>query len=166
MASPSPSPEHGRPPTGIERLWGTSVGGDMAFLLARANARSVAGANRALAGYELKVRSYSVLSLVADGARPTQRELSEFLRLDPSQIVALVDDLESRALARRESDPNDRRANVVVATAAGRETHRLARAAVQAAEAESFGALDPDEREQLTALLRGIAEDPVAVDAG
>lgn len=165
MSSASPSPSVLRSPAGSERLWTTVVGGDMAFLLARANARSVANANRALAEYELKVRSYSVLSLVADDARPTQRELSEFLRLDPSQIVSLVDDLESRGLARRESDPNDRRANVVVATKAGRDIHRRARAAVEAAETENFRALDPEEREQLTGLLRSLATDPVMGDA-
>lgn len=144
-------------------MWATAAGGDTAFLLARANARSMASANRALAEYELKVRSYSVLSLVADDARPTQRELSEFLRLDPSQIVALVDDLESRGLARREPDPNDRRANVVVATPAGRELHRRARAAVEAAEVDTFGTLAPDDLDRLTALLRSLAVDPVTV---
>jgi len=160
MVTPRSTPVSARPSTPSDRLWSSLVGGDVAFLLARANARSLARANVALAEYDLKVRSYSVLALAADGSRPTQRELSEFLRLDPSQIVSLVDDLESRGLARREPDPNDRRANVVVATERGRDLHQRARIAAQAAEDDSFRSLDESDRDRLTALLRAIATDP------
>ena len=71
---------------------------DLSFLLARANALSLAAGNAALAQHGLRVRSYSVLALAAGDARPSQRELAEFLRLDPSQVVALVDDLQARGL--------------------------------------------------------------------
>jgi len=144
--------------TGLARLWGTVVGEDTAFLLARANALSLSAANAALADYGLKVRSYSVLALAVSGERPTQRELSEFLRLDPSQIVALIDELERAGLARREPDVNDRRVNVVVATEHGREVHRRARRATNLAEAEAFGVLDDGELEQVKAALRRLAE--------
>jgi DNA-binding MarR family transcriptional regulator len=147
-----------------DRLWGTIVGQDLTFVLARANARAIATVNTVLAGFELKVRSYSVLSLAADDARPSQRELSEFLRLDPSQIVSLVDDLESRGLARREPDPTDRRANVVVATDAGRALHDRARRAVEKTEAANFKAFSADDLERLGELLRRLASD-VAEDA-
>lgn len=146
--------------TGGDRLWDTSVGGDLAFLLARANALSLSRANAALAEYELKVRSYSVLALAAAGVGPSQRELSEFLRLDPSQIVALVDDLESRGFAQREPDPADRRANVVLITDAGREVYERARASTVAAEEGAFAELSRSDRERLTAFLRTLAGAP------
>src|SRR5688572_23016252 len=97
---------------GRDALRDSVLGGDLVFLLARANALTLAAANAALAEHGLKARSYSVLALAADGARPTQRELAEFLRLDPSQVVALVDGLEKRQLVERRTDPADRRANV------------------------------------------------------
>lgn len=142
---------------GRQRLWRTSVGDDLAFLLARANAVSLASANRILADEGLKVRSYSVLALVAAEARPTQRELSDFLRLDPSQIVALVDDLQDRGWVIREPDPTDRRAKVVVVTAAGRDAYARAHRRVEAHEREHFAILDDDEIAQLTSFMQRLA---------
>lgn len=139
------------------RFWNTSVGGDLAFLLARANAVTLAGANRALAAEGLKVRSYSVLALAVADARPTQRELSEFLRLDPSQIVALIDDLQKRGLVTRAPDASDRRVNVVEATDAGRATHERARRRVEEHQREHFSVLDADELEQLSSFMRRLA---------
>lgn len=140
-----------------ERLWRTPVGDDLAFLLARANAVSVSRVNAALQAVDLRVRAYSVLAIAANNARPSQRELSEFLRLDPSQIVALIDELQSRGLVEREPDPTDRRANVVVATPAGRDLLARAQELAREVESEMFGALDGSEREALAHALRVMA---------
>lgn len=155
MSSPSPATSE-RVVTGADRLWDTHVGGDLAFLLARANAVSLARANAALGELGLKARAYSVLALAASGARPTQRELSDFLRLDPSQIVSLVDGLAERDLVRREPDPNDRRVNVVVATETGEALHREAYRMAEAAEEETFAGVEPERRREIAALLRGV----------
>jgi DNA-binding MarR family transcriptional regulator len=144
-------------PVRAERLWRTTVADDLAFLLAQANAVSVARAHSALQSVGLRVRPYAVLAIAASDARPSQRELSEFLRLDPSQIVALIDDLQSRGLVEREPDPNDRRANVVVATPAGRELFARALELARQAEDEMFAALAPSEREALAHALRVMA---------
>ncbi|WP_125133093.1 MarR family winged helix-turn-helix transcriptional regulator [Microbacterium sp. 10M-3C3] len=130
---------------------------DVSFLLARANALALAAGNAALAEHGLKARSYSVLVLSLAADAPTQRDLAEFLRLDPSQVVALVDGLETRGLVERRADPSDRRVKVVVATPAGRAL--AARAHVSAGEAEerAHAALSADERETLRDLLRRVA---------
>ncbi|TAJ48506.1 MAG: MarR family transcriptional regulator [Herbiconiux sp.] len=141
----------------VERLRHGDLGDDLSFLLARANALSVSAANTALAAFDLKVRSYSVLALVVGDERPSQRELAEFLRLDPSQVVALVDDLERRGLATRLPDESDRRAKVIVGTTAGRELFAVARRATQRAELEVHSALSAKERELLADTLRRIA---------
>jgi len=130
---------------------------DLSFLLARANAIALAAGNAALSGHGLKARSYSVLSLAAGDARPSQRELAEFLRLDPSQVVSLVDDLQTRGLVERRPDPADRRANVVVATAAGRALATAARESARAAEERVHAQLSGDDRQTLTDLLRALA---------
>lgn len=130
---------------------------DLSFLLARANALSIASANEALAGFGLKARQFAVLSVVADDARPSQKELAEILRLDPSQVVGLVDELEKRTLVRREPDPSDRRAKVIVITSDGIELFETARTAVFAAEQKLHAMLSPEERDQLADTLRRIA---------
>ena len=154
------APNRGAAP-GVEDATGRApihLADDLSFLLARANALSLAAGNAALAPFGLKARSYSVLALAVDlDVRPSQRGLAEYLRLDPSQIVALVDDLQRRGLIERRPDPADRRANVVVATDAGRALHSRALAAAERAEHELHAALDDDERAQLARLLRRIA---------
>lgn len=131
--------------------------GDMSFLLARASALSNASGNSALSGFGLKVRSYSVLELAADGGRTSQREIAEFLRLDPSQVVALVDDLQKAQLVAREPDQRDRRANAIIATPLGQATLAQARDALQANGPTARSGLTDTERETLAALLRKIA---------
>ena len=136
---------------------GEALVDDLSFLLARANALSIAAANAALADLGLRVRSYSVLSLAAEPSPPSQREIAEFLRLDPSQVVALVDDLQKAGLVTREPDPRDRRANVIAATPAGRTLLARARESVLRAEHELHSELTETERATLSALLRKTA---------
>ena len=130
---------------------------DTSFLLARASALSNAAGNAALAELGLKVRSYSVLELAGNEGRTSQREIADFLRLDPSQVVALVDELQRAKLVDREPDPRDRRANVIVATPLGIDLLAKARAKVRTAVQTLHSDLTENERETLAALLRRTA---------
>ncbi len=141
------------------RLWSTSVGSEPAFLLARANAVSLQRTKAVLQPLNLDARTYTVLCLAAEGTRPSQRELSEFLKLDPSQIVALIDRLETEDLARREPDPSDRRAKVVVATDRGKRLAETARNALANSEHEWLGSLSEVERDSLSAVLAVLARE-------
>jgi DNA-binding MarR family transcriptional regulator len=147
----------------MHRLFTTPLGQDLEFLTARARALGNAEANAQLAPLGLKARSYAVLSLACSGENPTQRELAEFLSLDASQIVALVDGLEKQGLVAREQDPRDRRSNVITGTAAGNALHSQAVSAIATAERRSLAALTSTEREELRRLLTLIAFD--AADA-
>ncbi|WP_322410307.1 MarR family winged helix-turn-helix transcriptional regulator [Microbacterium invictum] len=138
-------------------LTASILGDDLSFLLARANALSLSAGNAALAVHDLKARSYAVLAAACATPPPSQRELADFLRLDPSQVVSLVDQLEQRGLVERRADPQDRRANAVVATAAGEALARDAQQTARRAEEAVHGDLDPDERRTLMALLRRLA---------
>ncbi|EEP70374.1 MarR-family transcriptional regulator [Micromonospora sp. ATCC 39149] len=151
------SPTEKTRPTGHDRLRGSVLAGDLSFLLARANALTLAAANAALAEHGLKARSYSVLALAADDVRPTQRELAEFLRLDPSQVVALIDGLERRQLVERRTDPADRRANVLVATDVGRALFIRAQESARAVELGLLATVPPEDHERLAHLLRTAA---------
>lgn len=143
--------------TGIERLQSARVASDIQFLIARARGRGNSHANLMLAELDLKVRHFSVLSLVCTEERPTQRELGEFLDLDPSQIVALVDSLEERGAVRRETDPRDRRSKIVVPTVEGHDLHEQAAALTRESEDAVLQTLSPRERRQLRALLQKVA---------
>lgn len=139
-----------------ERFAATRLSGETVFLMNRIGSLGSAVTNDYLRGQGLKVRHYSLLSLVCESQAPTQREISEFLVLDPSQVVALVDDLEGRGLLRRESDPRDRRSKILVPTRAGRELLAEAESQVDAAAGLCLSALDEAEQDQLRGLLAKI----------
>jgi DNA-binding MarR family transcriptional regulator len=143
--------------TGPERLMAAELADEIEFLTARARSVGSSRANLTLKELDLKVRSYSVLSLACSDLNPSQRELADFLSLDPSQIVALVDELERRGAVTREADPRDRRSKVIVATPEGRRLYKQAFDLVRTAEEHSLGELSPEERGLLRTLLRRIA---------
>lgn len=136
------------------RLAESSISTDIGFLLAKLHAAGSVLNNAALAEFGLKERSYSVLALACGNLGPTQRELAEFLSLDPSQIVALIDELEQRGLVERKPGPSDRRQKLVSATKAGRTLHAAAQKATQAAEARQLAMLTGEEVASLRSTLR------------
>lgn len=142
-------------------LMASGLARDIEFLAARARSIGTLITNAHLAGLDLRVRSYSVLALACGGLSPTQRELAEFLRLDPSQIVSIVDQLENDGLVVRKTDPADRRSKIIVATEAGEARYSEAVVAARAGENEALAALSPSEREDLRTLLHKVAFTPV-----
>lgn len=142
---------------GPSRLWDSAIGHDVSFMLARANAVSMARTHDVLSAFGLKVRSYALLGIAAADTRPSQRELSQFLRLDPSQIVSLVDELQRKGLVRREPDPRDRRANVVVATEEGVRVFEEARQEALRAEAAWLSQLPQETRDHFARALAQLA---------
>ncbi|MFH5878036.1 MarR family winged helix-turn-helix transcriptional regulator [Arthrobacter sp. NA-172] len=136
-----------------DRLVASRISQDVGFLLAKLHVGGSAVNNRALAEFDLKERSYSVLMLADSGLEPTQRELADFLSLDPSQIVSLVDELEKRKLVVRAPGKQDRRAKTVTATVQGSQLLAQASVAAGRAEARVLASLDDRELEQLRALL-------------
>lgn len=129
---------------------------NIGLLLSLASAQGVAAANTALAPLDLNSRSYSLLELLATTDGVSQRELADALRLDPSQIVALVDGLERRTLAERRPHLSDRRQKSVVITGPGRELYAQARERIEGSIDQLLGDLDDDERQTLRLLLQRI----------
>lgn len=140
-----------------DRFLSSDLATDIEFLTARTRALGSARANKLLTPLGLKVRSYSVLSLACSGLAPTQRELAEFLSLDPSQIVPLVDGLEKDGLVERTADPSDRRSKVITGTAAGARLYKKARAVTAEGEAVTMSKLSAAEQETLRELLSRVA---------
>jgi DNA-binding MarR family transcriptional regulator len=88
----------------------------------------------------------------------SQQELAETLDLDPSKLVALLNELESHGLAERRRDPGDRRRHIVEISPTGRARLADAERAMAAFENQFFAGLAPDERRQLQGLLGRVAQ--------
>ena len=94
-----------------------------------------------------------VKALIRIAAEPlTLRALAEYLVIDAPYTTVVVDDLVKRGLAERLAHPQDRRAKLVHATAAGRGVARRA-AAVMDTPPDALLALDPEELAVLDRIL-------------
>lgn len=76
----------------------------------------------ALEPYGLIGRELAVLVVLSGGEPASQQEAARRLGIDRTTMVALLDNLEDKALVARHPDAADRRKNVVELTAAGRAT--------------------------------------------
>lgn len=105
----------------------------------------------------LRTRHIIALTLLRDFGEQGQAGLAESLGIDPTNVVALLNELESIGLVERRRSPQDRRRHTVVLTDAG--TARLAEAegALAALEQRMFAGLEDDELKTLHALLQRAA---------
>lgn len=111
----------------------------------------------ALQGMGLRPPEFGVLHALAETGGATQLEVARAVRIHPSNLVALLDGLESGGWIKRTRDPADRRRHVVALTQAGAELLGAAQRAAADAERELLQPLGPAERAQLDGLLRRLA---------
>ena len=101
----------------------------------------------------LTTRMWGALNVLdAEGAL-NQQALGKCTGIDPSSMVATVDDLESAGLVERRRHPSDRRAHAIHITDQGRETLSRGRHLARRAQEDLLAPLDADERKQLHELL-------------
>jgi DNA-binding MarR family transcriptional regulator len=130
---------------------------DLGFLLSRASGLVVRATQAALSAHGLRVRTYSVLVLACESAAGvSQRELAAVLGLDPSQVVALVDELVGAGLVERRAPEADRRTRLVVPTDAGLRAREAAAGAVDEAAEAPLALLGDAERDRLRDMLTRI----------
>ncbi|MDP9387893.1 MAG: MarR family winged helix-turn-helix transcriptional regulator [Actinomycetota bacterium] len=126
-----------------------------AYLLARLGSISTAAFREALEPMALGPRHYAVLTTLVDqGELATQHAVGGCLAIDPSTMVAVVDELEDQGLLTRRRDPADRRRYLLSLTTKGRRVHSACRSAADRCEAELLSALDDDQRATLRHLLQ------------
>ena len=101
----------------------------------------------------LRPRHLIALHLLNEDGPTTQQGLTEALRLDPSNVVGLLNDLEQRALVTRRRDPSDRRRHIVEISSRGNEELCLAHTRLRRVEEALLSALSPQERATLYHLL-------------
>ena len=125
--------------------------GQLFFRLWRASHTRVADG---LESIGLTPASFGLLNVLGARRGATQRELGSAMGIDPSTMVALIDELEAAGLAKRRPHPTDRRAREVVITPKGRRLLERGRQMALQVEDEVLGGLNAAERRQLLRLLR------------
>ncbi|MFC8240647.1 MarR family winged helix-turn-helix transcriptional regulator [Streptomyces chartreusis] len=123
------------------------------WLLGRAAARGRALVAEALAAEGMKMWHHVVLSAVHDLAPVAQADLGRSVRLDPKDLVGILNDLQSEGLVVREPDPKDRRKNAVSLTAEGARLLKRCEKAAREANDTLLAPLSSAERDRFTALL-------------
>ncbi len=103
-------------------------------------------------------RHYVVLLLLEEAGPISQHEMSMDLNIDPTIMVAIVDDLERLGLARRDVHPRDRRAYAVKLTPKGERMLDRATKIMDGMEKDFFRVLTESERADLVAILRRLHE--------
>jgi DNA-binding MarR family transcriptional regulator len=101
--------------------------------------------------------------MLREGGPQTQQALATTMRVDPTNLVGLLNDLEGDGLIERLRQPEDRRRHIVALTDAGLESLAEAEAALAAAENDILAALDDEQRQTLHALLQLAGPQAVSV---
>lgn len=139
--------------TGDEGHAGGRLG--VALLLAQLGAHAAERMAERLKAIGLTPAHIGVLRLIANTPGQSQQAVAEQLGVDPSRIVALVDDLERQEFVQRRRNPEDRRLYALYPGPSEKvqEIYRIAAANEQ----DICAALSPEERTQLKELLVRIA---------
>ena len=140
-----------RPPTALGA-------NSLAFLLAQLGAHAAGQFAARVAALGLAPPDAGVLRAIGASAGLRQQALAQVLGVVPSRLVVLIDELEGRGLVERRDDADDRRAYALHLTPAGREMLAAIGRVAQEHQAALCAALDADERAQLAALLRRVAD--------
>ena len=112
---------------------------------------------KALEPLGLRPPHFGVMQLIASDPGITQQELADRSLIDPSSMVAVVDELEELGYAERRPHPGDRRKHAVHLTAEGKRTLERARTVAVKLAKEILAPLDSGEVATLTLLLRKLA---------
>ena len=127
------------------------------YLLARLGETSRRRFQKALEPEGLHPRHFGVMTMVAAQPGMSQQQLHEKTAIDPSSMVAVIDELEARGLAERRPHPDDRRARAIFLTDDGRGRRSRACASSRRAAARVLRRAHAEERKTLHALLRKLA---------
>jgi MarR family transcriptional regulator, lower aerobic nicotinate degradation pathway regulator len=127
------------------------------WLLSRAHARAQAIRVEAFAAAGSSGYLSRLLASLADQGAASQAELSRRTGIDPSDVVAAVNDLASRRFVTRKRDPHDARRNIVTLTAGGRRELARLDAVVADIQERFLAPLSEPERRSLQKILGKLA---------
>ena len=132
------------------------------WLISRNYARSHGLLNDGFAASGTGLRSYHyrLLTALEESGPVVQAELGRNTSVDPSDVVAVLSELERRGLVQRTADPSNRRRNIVSITRAGSKQLRALDSVFDEIQERVIAPLSQNERRQLTKLLRKLLDVP------
>ncbi|MFI9270673.1 MarR family winged helix-turn-helix transcriptional regulator [Kitasatospora sp. NPDC052896] len=140
------------PPAGTPRP-DFPLAGRTGMLLHKAGKLIEEEVDRALVAAGFRLRTFLALAALAGGPELSQQDLSRVLNLDPTTMVALIDELERAGRVERRRNPADRRRYILVLTEPGRQALAEAEAVATEAERAFFAELTGPQRDQLHGML-------------
>jgi DNA-binding MarR family transcriptional regulator len=138
-------------PPGIAKRWPT-------LLMIKLGRITMHRFSEALEPFGVRPRDVAALIELRDSGELTQQTLCGQLHLDPTNLVAILNDLEERGYATRRRDPEDRRRHLVEVSKKGIAVIEKVSAVMDGVQDELLGDLEPAERRQLEVLLTSIWE--------
>jgi DNA-binding MarR family transcriptional regulator len=102
---------------------------------------------------DLRMPHVTVLATIAEFGPAVQRDISHRLRIDASDLVSVLDDLEERNLVKRQRDERDRRRYLVTITGAGARALHSRLVSAQKLNDILLAPLSQDERDKLHEML-------------
>src|SRR2546430_6803035 len=112
----------------------------------------------ALEPFGIRPRHVAALIELRDRGELTQQSLCGQLHLDPTNLVAILNELEQRGYATRRRDPEDRRRHLVEVSKKGIAVLEKVSEVMDGVEEDLLDGFEPAEREQLEDLLTSIWE--------
>ena len=141
---------NGSPP-GIAKRWPT-------LLMIKLGRITMHRFSEALEPFGIRPRHVAALIELRDHGELTQQALCGQLHLDPTNLVAILNELEQRGYATRRRDPEDRRRHLVEVSKKGIAVIEKVSEVMDGVEDDLLDGLEPPEREQLEGLLISIWE--------
>jgi DNA-binding MarR family transcriptional regulator len=138
-------------PPGIARQWPT-------LLMIKLGRITMHRFSEALEPFGVRPRHVAALIELRDRGELTQQALCGQLHLDPTNLVAILNELELRGYATRRRDPEDRRRHLVEISSKGVAVIEKVSEVMDGVEEDLLDGLKPLEREQLEGLLTSIWE--------
>src|SRR3954471_24622039 len=136
-------------PPGIAKRWPT-------LLMIKLGRITMHRFTEALEPFGVRPRHVAALIELRDSGELTQQTLCGQLHLDPTNLVAILNELEQRGYAKRRRDPEDRRRHLVEISKKGLAVIEKVSAVMDGVEPDLLEGFEPAEREQLEDLLTSI----------
>ena len=138
-------------PPGIAKQWPT-------LLMIKLGRITMHRFTEALEPFGIRPRHVGALIELRDRGELTQQSLCGQLHIDPTNLVAILNELEQRGYAKRRRDPDDRRRHLVEVSKKGLAVIDKVSEVMDGVEADLLDGLEPAERQRLEGLLTSIWE--------
>lgn len=129
------------------------------YLLHKAAVLLMQDADRALEAQGMRLRYFYVLAALEGELTLSQQDLSRLLNLDPTTMVALIDEMEQAGHVERRRNPADRRRYMLRLTDDGRVALSAAQLAVDKVEREFLASVTASDGERLRQILNKLLSD-------